>query len=156
MLVGCQAGGGFRTVAVCIKDSSGLGYEWCRQLLLRGDNVIAACADPSSDQGLNQLAACPLSAPDAVLKEVVTAHRAHGSGIFRHNTIEAVPLPSSSAGVQGLPSVEYLILTDDRFHDVPCDFAGAVKAVVDPHLDLACAFEENVKAGHPVNGQRWF
>ena len=88
------------------------------------------------------------------LKAVITNHRAHGSGIFKHNTIEAAPLPSSSSCTKNLPAFEYLILTDDRFHEVPDDFAGAVKAVVDPHLDLARAFEDNMKAGHPVNGQR--
>eukprot|EP00656_Telonema_subtile_P014563 TRINITY_DN17483_c0_g1_i1.p1 TRINITY_DN17483_c0_g1~~TRINITY_DN17483_c0_g1_i1.p1 ORF type:complete len:222 (+),score=54.31 TRINITY_DN17483_c0_g1_i1:299-964(+) len=135
---------------VCIQDSTGVGYEWCRQLLARGDNVVAAVQDPATDEELRAL---------------VFEHRENGSGDFKYNTIDPVPIPGSQEvppapdGTacdpgQDLPELEYLIVTADSMPDAPYSTAGTVDVMVEQPMSVVKAVEPNLLRGHGVNGRR--
>merc|ERR1711865_1286729 len=126
--------GARRTVLVCIQDTQGIGYEWCRQLLARGDNVLAAVDDPAGDKGL---------------KHVVMPHRENGSGAFKYNTIE--PIPMSSLGEL---QCEYLVMTADPMPETDGSMAGAMTVLVEDPMAKARRCIPALLQGSSVNGRR--
>eukprot|EP00658_Telonema_sp_P-2_P072390 TRINITY_DN6152_c0_g1_i1.p1 TRINITY_DN6152_c0_g1~~TRINITY_DN6152_c0_g1_i1.p1 ORF type:complete len:272 (-),score=49.13 TRINITY_DN6152_c0_g1_i1:80-895(-) len=130
-----------RTVMVVMRDSHGVGYEWCRRFLARGDNVIAAVADPIGDEAL---------------KEIVLSHRENGSSGFKYNTIEPCPIPSEGATANSYGPIDFLILTSNRIpkNMAPDDLFATIEEMVYIPMRIAATVHQNLVDGSQINGRR--